>query len=109
MFGLSSELASAMCKAMDALPESNRVSASDAAQRLLIEPEIDLLSRGQEAEHIPEAVVAEVLGAVLDAAIDDGLIAVNPSKRKRTVTRFADHLGKGWHFLTLLTGTTPTR
>lgn len=65
VFGLSSALASAMRKVVDALPESNRASASDAAKRFLIEPEIDLLSRRQEAELIPESVMAEVRRSVL--------------------------------------------
>lgn len=64
-FGLSSALASAMRKVVDALPESNRASASDAVQRFLIEPEIDLLSRRQEVERIPKTVMVEVRRAVL--------------------------------------------
>jgi len=65
VFGLSLALASAMRKIVDALPEGNRVSASDAAQRFLIEPESDLLSRRHEAEHTPEPVMVEVRRAVL--------------------------------------------
>lgn len=45
VFGLSSALVSAMRKVVDALPESHRASTSDAAQRFLVEPETDLLSR----------------------------------------------------------------
>ncbi len=44
-FGLGSALASAMLKVVDALPEGHRDTAVGAAQRLLIDPEIDLLSR----------------------------------------------------------------
>lgn len=63
-FGLGSALASAMLKVVDALPESQRDVAAGAAQRLLIDPEIDLLSRRQVAEEVPDVVVAEVRQAV---------------------------------------------
>ena len=65
VFGLSSALASAMRKVVDALPESNRLSAHDAAQRFLVEPKTDLLSRRQTTEEIPATIVNEVRGAVL--------------------------------------------
>ena len=45
MFGLGSALASALRKVVDALPDDHRTTASDAAQRILIDPETDLLSR----------------------------------------------------------------
>ncbi|MEU4545444.1 helix-turn-helix transcriptional regulator [Nonomuraea dietziae] len=63
-FGLGSALASAMLKVVDALPESYRATAAGAAERLLIDPETDLLSRRLVAEEVPDAVVAEVLRAV---------------------------------------------
>ncbi|QYC45107.1 HTH domain protein [Nonomuraea coxensis DSM 45129] len=63
-FGLGSALASAMLKVVDALPESYRDTAAGAAGRLLIEPEIDLLSRRLAEEEVPGAVAAEVLRAV---------------------------------------------
>ncbi|GII90048.1 helix-turn-helix transcriptional regulator [Sinosporangium siamense] len=63
-FGLGSALASAMLKVVDALPESYRDTAAGAAGRLLIDPEIDLLSRRLVAEEVPDAVAAEVLRAV---------------------------------------------
>src|SRR6478735_11986067 len=44
-FGLGAALASALRKVVDALPDSHRSTASDAARRLLVEPETDLLSR----------------------------------------------------------------
>src|SRR5687767_15431357 len=59
-FGLGSSLAAAMRKVVDALPESYRATAGDAAQRLLIDPGTDLLSRRVVAEEVPDAVVAEV-------------------------------------------------
>ncbi|MGW6503880.1 helix-turn-helix transcriptional regulator [Nonomuraea angiospora] len=64
-FGLGSALASAMLKVVDALPESYRDTAAGAAERLLIDPEIDLLSRRLVDEEVPDAVVAEVRRAVL--------------------------------------------
>ncbi|WP_066370553.1 helix-turn-helix transcriptional regulator [Herbidospora mongoliensis] len=64
-FGLGSALASAMLKVVDALPDSYRDTAAGAAGRLLIDPEIDLLSRRLADEEAPDTVVAEVLRAVL--------------------------------------------
>ncbi|KAA2256909.1 WYL domain-containing protein [Solihabitans fulvus] len=64
-FGLGSALASAMLKVVDALPESQRATAADATQRLLIDPETDLLSRRLVAEELPDAIVAEIRRAVL--------------------------------------------
>ncbi len=63
-FGLGSALASAMLKVVDALPESYRDTAAGAAERLLIDPETDLLSRRLVAEEVPDAIVGEVLRAV---------------------------------------------
>ena len=63
-FGLGSALASAMLKVVDALPESHRDTAAGAAQRLLIDPETDLLSRRLVAEEVPDTIVAEVRRAV---------------------------------------------
>lgn len=65
VFGLGSALASAMRKVVDALPESHRASASDAARRFLVDPETDLLSRRQAAEEIPRTTMTEVRRAVL--------------------------------------------
>ena len=64
-FGLGSALASAMLKVVDALPESYRDAAVGVAERLLIDPEADLLSRRLVAEEVPDVVVAEVRRAVL--------------------------------------------
>jgi len=64
-FGLGSALASAMLKVVDALPESYRDAAAGAVERLLIEPERDLLSRRLVTEEVPDAIVAEVRRAVL--------------------------------------------
>ncbi|HEU4328974.1 MAG TPA: WYL domain-containing protein [Roseiflexaceae bacterium] len=63
-FGLGSALASAMLKVVDALPESYRDTAAGAAERLLIDPETDLLSRRLVAEEVPDSIMAEVRRAV---------------------------------------------
>ncbi len=64
-FGLGSALASAMRKVVDALPESHRVTASDAVGRFLVEPETDLLSRRPVTEEVPRTTMVEVRRAVL--------------------------------------------
>ncbi|MEJ2858914.1 MULTISPECIES: helix-turn-helix transcriptional regulator [unclassified Saccharothrix] len=63
-FGLGTALASAMRKVVDALPESYRATAAGAVQRLLIDPETDLLARRQAPDEVPDDVVAEVRRAV---------------------------------------------
>ncbi len=63
-FGLGSALASAMLKVVDALPASYRDTAADVAERLLIEPEADLLARKQVVEEVPVAIMAEIRRAV---------------------------------------------
>jgi predicted DNA-binding transcriptional regulator YafY len=65
VFGLGTALASAMRKVVDALPESHQATVSDAAQRFLVEPETDLLSRRQVTEDVPGAAMVEVRRAVL--------------------------------------------
>ncbi|MFF5954722.1 helix-turn-helix transcriptional regulator [Streptomyces luteogriseus] len=65
VFGLGSALASAMRKVTDALPESHRATANDAARRFLIEPETDLLSRRPVPEEVARATVTEIRRAVL--------------------------------------------
>ncbi|MFD3513495.1 helix-turn-helix transcriptional regulator [Streptomyces sp. NPDC058657] len=64
-FGLGSALASAMRKVVDALPESHRSTASDAARRFLVDPESDLLSRRLVTDDVPGATMIEVRRAVL--------------------------------------------
>ncbi|MEU6860475.1 WYL domain-containing protein [Glycomyces sp. NPDC046736] len=65
-FGLGPALASAARKVVDALPESHRAVAGDAARRFLVEPETDLLSRRADAEDVPREAMEEVRRAVLD-------------------------------------------
>jgi len=85
-FGLGSALASAMLKVVDALPESYRHTAAGAAQRLLIDPETDLLSRRLVAEEVPDAIVAEVLRAVFTGhRLRIHYAAVDQSPKWRTV------------------------
>ncbi|MDI9901018.1 WYL domain-containing protein [Rhodococcus sp. IEGM 1409] len=86
VFGLGSELASAMRKVVDALPESNRVVADIAAQRFLIDPEKDLLSRRSVTEEVPDAVLIEVRRAVLAGhKLRIHYAAVNRAPKWRTV------------------------
>ncbi len=85
-FGLGSALASAMLKVVDALPESYRDTAAGAAERLLIDPETDLLSRRLADEEVPDAVVAEVRRAVL--AGHKLRIHYAPSARTRSGARW---------------------
>ncbi|MFI9637279.1 helix-turn-helix transcriptional regulator [Nocardia sp. NPDC051929] len=63
-FGLGSALASAMLKVIDALPESYRDTAADVAERLLVDPQTDLLSRRLIAEEVPDTISAEIRRAV---------------------------------------------
>ncbi|MER6256166.1 WYL domain-containing protein [Streptomyces sp. NPDC001584] len=65
VFGLGPALASAMRKVVDALPESHRSTASDAARRFLVEPETDLLSRRPVTDEVPGTTMIEVRRAVL--------------------------------------------
>ncbi|MDO3646384.1 helix-turn-helix transcriptional regulator [Nocardia mangyaensis] len=65
VFGLGSALASAMRKVVDALPESHRVSTSDAARRLLVDPQTDLLARRAVTEEVSSAAMIAVRRAVL--------------------------------------------
>lgn len=65
VFGLSTALASAMRKVVDALPEGHRASLDDAARRFLVEPETDLLSRRTATEDVANGVMGVVRHAVL--------------------------------------------
>lgn len=65
IFGLNSALGSAMRKVVDALPAGHQDTVGDAAQRLLIEPETDLLSRRPVTEGVDAAVMSHVRRAVL--------------------------------------------
>jgi predicted DNA-binding transcriptional regulator YafY len=65
VFGLSTALASAMRKVVDALPAGHRASLDDAARRFLVEPSTDLLSRRTATEDVASGVMGEVRHAVL--------------------------------------------
>ncbi|MBX9359888.1 YafY family protein [Streptomyces sp. WAC04114] len=65
VFGLGAALTSAMRKVTDALPESHRATASDAARRFLVEPETDLLSRRPVPEEVGGTTMTEIRHAVL--------------------------------------------
>ncbi|MFE9327385.1 helix-turn-helix transcriptional regulator [Nocardia sp. NPDC052278] len=85
-FGLGSALTSAMRKVVDALPESHRATAAGAAQRLLIDPEIDLLARRLVDEEAPDTVVTEVRRAVFAGRkLRIHYAAVNQTPKWRTV------------------------
>ena len=86
VFGLSSALASAMRKVVDALPESHRENAAGAAQRFLVEPETDLLSRRAVTEEVPHATMIEVRRAVLSGhKLRIHYAAVDQTPKWRTV------------------------
>jgi predicted DNA-binding transcriptional regulator YafY len=86
VFGLAPALASAMRKVVDALPESQRATAAGAAQRLLIDPDTDLLSRRLIAEEVPDTVVSEVRRAVFAGhKLRIHYAAVDQSPKWRTV------------------------
>ncbi|MGW7220656.1 helix-turn-helix transcriptional regulator [Streptomyces sp. NPDC054826] len=65
VFGLGPALASALRKVLDALPETHRTTAADAARRLLPDPPADLLARRRDTDRIPDAAMNEVRRAVL--------------------------------------------
>ncbi len=65
VFGLGSALASAVRKVVDALPESHQATTNDGAQRFLIDPESDLLSRRLVTEEVPGTAMVEIRRAVL--------------------------------------------
>ncbi|GAA1351508.1 helix-turn-helix transcriptional regulator [Saccharothrix algeriensis] len=85
-FGLGSALASAMLKVVDALPESHRGAAAGVAERVLVDPDTDLLSRRVATEELPDATAAEVRRAVLAGhRLRIRYAAVDQAPRWRTV------------------------
>ncbi|MFD6856574.1 helix-turn-helix transcriptional regulator [Rhodococcus sp. NPDC060090] len=64
VFGLGSALASAMLKVIDALPEGQQAIATRGVERVLIDPESDLLSRRTLADELPDSVATEIRRAV---------------------------------------------
>lgn len=64
-FGLGAAFASALRKIVDALPDSRQIAANDAAQRFLINPETDLLSRPLVTKELSDTTMTDVRRAVL--------------------------------------------
>lgn len=64
-FGLGSALASAMLKVIGALPDGYQNTAASVTERILIDPQTDLLSRRLATEEIPDETMIEVRRAVL--------------------------------------------
>lgn len=65
VFGLGPALASAMRKVVDALPDGHRATLDGAAQRFLVDPDTDILSRRLTSEPLPDAAMIAVRHAVL--------------------------------------------
>lgn len=65
IIGLDAPLASAMRKVIDALPDGHQSTAAGAAQRLLVDPETDLLARKLVDETVPDSIVDVVRRAVV--------------------------------------------
>lgn len=63
--GLGSALSSAVRKVVDALPTSHRATAGDAARRLLVEPQADLVTPLPVTDGAPADAVTQVRRAVL--------------------------------------------
>ncbi|MFZ4140204.1 helix-turn-helix transcriptional regulator [Streptomyces griseoincarnatus] len=86
LFGLGSALASAVLKVIDALPDGVRQTAAGAAQRLLVDPETDLLARPVAPEEVPDAVATQVRRAVFGGhRLRIHYAAVNQPPKWRTV------------------------
>lgn len=65
LFGLAPALGSGMRKLVDALPESHRSQATTVNERILIDPDIDLLARPRATETVPADVLESVRLGVL--------------------------------------------
>lgn len=65
VLGLGPALASAVRKVLDALPPVHQAAAGAAAERLLVDPGTDLLSRRLATDQISETTMAHVRRAVL--------------------------------------------
>ncbi|PWJ47461.1 Predicted DNA-binding transcriptional regulator YafY, contains an HTH and WYL domains [Quadrisphaera granulorum] len=100
LFGLHTELGSAVRKVLDAVPGTGAQRVSAAARRFLVEPDTDLLARRQALDEVAPAVLAAVREAVvsgrrlrLDHVGADGV----------TSTRTVDPIGlvtsRGRHYL----------
>lgn len=63
--GLGSALAAAVLKVIDALPGEHKVLAAGAAERILLDPEIDLLARRHPVAELPAETISAVRNAVI--------------------------------------------
>lgn len=83
-FGLGPALSTALRKVVDAIPESSKANASDAARRLLIDPATDLSARPSGSSEVPERVMRSIRDAVLNGnklRIHYGPVGMAPSWR----------------------------
>lgn len=75
-----------MLKVIDALPDTYADTVDGVAERLLIDPEIDLLSRRTSADEVSDPVMSEIRRAVLDGhRLRIRYAAVDRPARWRTV------------------------
>ena len=65
VFGMGTALAAAMRKVVDALPAAQRATVGEVAERVLIDPEADLLARRTPPDELSAAAMAPVRRAVL--------------------------------------------
>lgn len=65
VLGLGAALASAIRKVVDAMPQGHQVAASNAAQRFLLNPETDLLSRRLDTDDLPSPTMLTIRRAVV--------------------------------------------
>jgi predicted DNA-binding transcriptional regulator YafY len=65
VLGLGPALASAVRKVLDVIPDGQRVTAGDAARRLLVDPEADLTPHRSATDRVSATTMAEVRRAVL--------------------------------------------
>ncbi|WP_280505251.1 helix-turn-helix transcriptional regulator [Nocardia farcinica] len=98
--GLGSASASAVLKVVDALPAGYRETAVDVAERLLVEPETDLLARRLTGEEVPGGVAEAVRRAVLEGRrLRIRYTAVGERARWRTVDPVGMVVARGQSYL----------
>ncbi|EKU47375.1 MULTISPECIES: helix-turn-helix transcriptional regulator [Brevibacterium] len=86
LFGLATALVTGMRKFVDALPESHRTAVGTVAERILVEPETDLLARSRPTEDVtPEVLTAVRLGVLRGLRLHVHYSSPGSSPRWRTV------------------------
>jgi predicted DNA-binding transcriptional regulator YafY len=86
VFGLGPAFGSALRKVVDALPHDHRAAASEAAARILVEPDTDLLVSRRPIAEPPGPAVIEIRRAVLTGhRLRIHYAAANDEPRWRTV------------------------